>query len=155
MDGGKYPNQDQSGIGINYFLEKGYISTQEVRLSAERLALAYAMGIKQQGLADRHRVACAIVYNGKVYFGHSYHQIPKNQLPEKLQDAMRQRSAEQHHTTNCAEILAMKKLVEDGYDSNQMGQGLEFYACRTDTGEPLQPCGNCIMLLGMANGVNL
>jgi hypothetical protein len=140
-----YPTpDDDSGRTLQSFVEHGWVLIHG-KLSAERLAEGCAMGVKLAGLSAVHRVACAIIYDGHVYFGYSNHGI--TDFPEKLADAMRQRQATAHSVGNCAEIQAMIGVVNAGYNPQNMGIGLEAYACRTDTGEHVPPCDNCTMLL--------
>lgn len=145
----QYPDDGESGSSVQDFTLYGWTPV-DGKVSAERLADGYAMAIKMAGLSGTHRVACAIICDGKVYFGKSYHGLSKSDLPEELQEAMKQRSSESHSVSNCAEIQAMARVVSAGYDPSQMGSGLEVHACRTDTGEPVPPCSNCVMLLGLA-----
>jgi hypothetical protein len=144
-----YPDDGESGGAVQGFIAHGWTPV-DGRVSAERLADGYAMGIKLAGKSGTHRVACAIVYNGKVYFGKSFHGLSKGDLPDNLKGAMKQRSSESHSVSNCAEVQAMARAVNAGYDPDNMGYGLEVHACRTDNGEPMAPCSNCVMLLGLA-----
>lgn len=143
------PGDGESGSAVQDFIAHGWAPT-DGKVSAERLADGYAMNIKSAGKSGTHRVACAIIYNGNVYFGKSYHGLSKSDLPQSLQGAMKQRSSESHSVSNCAEIQALARAVSAGCDPNAMGYGLEVHACRTDTGEPVPPCSNCVMLLGLA-----
>lgn len=144
----QYPTPEDSGTPIRTFVtEGGWSPDSDGRVSAERLASGCAMGVKLAGDMGTHRVACAIIYDGKAYFGRSYHGLSRDALPAKLQSAMRNRSATSYQVSNCAEIEAMAAVVEAGFDPEQFGAGLEVHACRTDTGRPVAICPNCQMLL--------
>jgi hypothetical protein len=141
-----YPDTSDNGRLITEFGEHGWALVDK-KISAERFAEACAMGIKLANKANVYRVACAIIYANRVYFGMSNHGLKKTELPKALQEAMRTKSAESHSPVNCAEIRAMADVVSAGYNPNFFGVGLEVHACRTDDATPYPICDNCKMFL--------
>jgi hypothetical protein len=124
-----------------------FVTQHGVTPSAKDLGRGLAESIRQSGQQDTHRVASAIIHDGKVYFGVSKHE---ERPVRDLQNAMRSRTVELWNPKNCAEVQAMNGVVRAGYNPQHMGAGLQVFSGKTDTGEYMEPCGNCTMFLGLA-----
>lgn len=149
---------EHSGKPINYFLRHKIILKEDSpgKVYAERFAHGFAMTIKKAGLTLTHTVVCAIIYKDRVYFGRSGHGIAKSQLHKNLQNVVLKGAFQAWDSVNCAEVEAVNKMCEDGYDPNTMGSDIdEVYACYTSNGDPRDVCPNCLFLVGLAKEKNV
>lgn len=149
---------EHSGKTINYFLTHKIILKADSpgKIYAERFAHGFAMTIKKAGQAHLHTVVCAIIYNDKVYFGRSGHGMSKYQLHKNLKNVVLKGTFQAWDSANCAEVEAVNKMCEDGFDPNTMGSGIdEVYACYTSNGDPREICTNCLFLVGLAKEKNV